>query len=284
MPDHVSWSQLETLSTCGERYRLRYLGEKVPQTPKGFFIGGNAVHASIEEAENSGLFMDPGAFERGGDVWLFFITDLNKRVLDAGGDEAVEWGGRKTKEFPEGEDRRWWEFNGPAMLRRYCLLRQEDEAEGLGKPETEVRVRMPREDAPGFLAYIDQLYPDRVRDYKTGKPSSAPPLQLALYEWMLRNLGHPERHIGEYVYLRPADAAGRVYQVDLDAWVGLVPTLVAQMDQTLQLGKFTFSPGMQCGWCDVAPSCEVGRRLKDSGHGLGGPQAPDQGQAVGTSV
>lgn len=285
MRNHVSWSQLETLSDCGEKYRQRYILKETERTPKGFFIGGGALHTAIEESENTGAWADPESFERGGDIWLFFLAELNRLTLDAGGDDAVEWGGRKSKDFPKGEDRRWWEFNGPAMLRRYSALRRADEAAGLGRPSTEVKVTAPRETGIPVLGYIDQLFPDRVRDFKTGKPgASGPPFQLALYEWSLREGGHEPRSIGEYVFLRAQDAERRVYRVDLDVWVPLVPTLLEQMEGQLERGIFTYSPGRHCTWCDVAARCEVGRRLTGVGDELGGPEATDAQQAAGPRV
>lgn len=279
MRSYISWSQLDTLQDCGEKYRQRYvLPQPAERVPKGFFIGGNAVHAAIEEAESTGQWANTEALEPGGDIHLFFMADLAQRTLEAGGDEAVEWGGRKSREFPGGEDQSWWKFNGPAMLRRYASDRRSDQDKGLGVPETEVKVSARRGDGKSVLGYIDQLFPDRVRDYKTGSWSgaAAPPLQLALYEWVLRESDHEPRHIGEYVYLRQADATRRVYQVDLDVWVPLVPMLLDQMEQTLAGEVFTYSPGRHCIWCDVAPGCEVGRRLGgNDGNGLGGPQAAD---------
>src|SRR5260370_1399775 len=47
---HLSWSQLQTLSDCGEKYRLSYVVD-VPRAPQGPLIAGRAIHATIEWAE-----------------------------------------------------------------------------------------------------------------------------------------------------------------------------------------------------------------------------------------
>jgi len=44
---HLSYSQLETFLSCGEKYRLsRIVG--VPEEPAWYLIGGSAVHEATE--------------------------------------------------------------------------------------------------------------------------------------------------------------------------------------------------------------------------------------------
>lgn len=44
---YVSYSQLETLLSCGEKYRLTKIVQ-VPEQPAWYLIGGSAVHAATE--------------------------------------------------------------------------------------------------------------------------------------------------------------------------------------------------------------------------------------------
>lgn len=101
---HLSWSQLQTLSDCGERFRLRYV-EQVPEAPQGALIAGRAIHAAIEWAETTNeigrpldlLFADrPGAspFPFGG-LGVKFGALFDEAVRDEGGPDVVRWGGKK---------------------------------------------------------------------------------------------------------------------------------------------------------------------------------------------
>jgi hypothetical protein len=55
---HLSYSQLETFLSCGEKYRLsRIVG--VPEEPAWYLIGGSAVHEATE-AYDRALFEAEG--------------------------------------------------------------------------------------------------------------------------------------------------------------------------------------------------------------------------------
>ena len=263
-PSYLSWSQVETLAGCGRKYELRYV-EKMGSVEKGYFIGGNAIHTTIAESEGAGWWGNPELFAHDGEAVAFFRNEVARLVAKAGGAAKVEWGGRKTKEFPEGENQDWWNYQGAQMLRRYSSLRQEDNAKGREAPKTEVQVKFTH-DGQLVLGYIDQLFnsgriDDRVRDYKTGaKYSPDTPLQLALYGYAVRQTLGVEVRWGEFIYLRSTD--GRlVYEVDLTEWYDLIPILLEEAQVELERGVFTHRPGWQCKTCDVAPFCEVGRRL-----------------------
>lgn len=44
---HLSYSQVETLLSCGEKYRLTKIVQ-VPEQPAWYLIGGSAVHTATE--------------------------------------------------------------------------------------------------------------------------------------------------------------------------------------------------------------------------------------------
>lgn len=44
---HLSYSQVDTLLACGEKYRLTRI-EGIEEQPAWFFIGGSGVHAATE--------------------------------------------------------------------------------------------------------------------------------------------------------------------------------------------------------------------------------------------
>lgn len=108
---HLSWSQLQTLADCGEKFRLSYVVQ-VPRAPQGPLIAGRAIHAAIEWAEtphegSSILVPDGppinGLFESNRELSRMFAPTLGLRfvdlfdddVADEGGADVIRWGGRK---------------------------------------------------------------------------------------------------------------------------------------------------------------------------------------------
>lgn len=257
----LSWSQYRSLMLgCGKQYELERLVQVSPKA-KGYFIGGRAVHATIEESEATGWWGSVDTFAPNGVGWRYFRDQLDSEVAEHG-EENIDWGGRKTKDFPGGEDVAWWHFNGGSMLRRYAALRREDvEKRLLPQPTVEVELVVTLPSGRIIKGYIDQLFPDRSRDYKTGRSYKVSDLglQLATYEYGLRQLGHEPRTLGEYIFLRSSD--GRILgQVNLDRWVRHVEVLFEQMERRLEAHDFAYAPSMQnCGTCGVLEFCEIGR-------------------------
>lgn len=105
---HLSWSQLQTLSDCGERFRLRYV-EQVPEAPQGALIAGRAIHAAIEWAETretdkfpdyapiDDLIHEPPTLQAAFLRLLRenFLRLFDESVEEAGGTDAIRWAGRK---------------------------------------------------------------------------------------------------------------------------------------------------------------------------------------------
>lgn len=267
LPGYLSWSQLDSFAGCGRKYELSYL-EKVPKGPRGYFIGGHAVHETIQESESAGWWADVARFQKGGEAETFFHLTFEKELSEASAD--LLWGGRKSKAHPDGENAAWWHSNGPSMLRRYSSLRREDETKGYGRPETELKVSFAGPGGKQVLGYIDQLFPPmahqvgasegRVRDYKTGSSTPPTPLQLALYGKAVRETMDMDVRWGEFVKLRSND--GRLaHEVDLYPWYPVLDKLMTEWDEAIRSGVYLHRPGFLCGTCDVGAYCDVGRLL-----------------------
>lgn len=51
-PDYLSFSQLTTYLSCGEKYRLtRIVG--VEEDPAWYFVGGSAVHSAADAIDHA---------------------------------------------------------------------------------------------------------------------------------------------------------------------------------------------------------------------------------------
>lgn len=265
---YLSWSQVSSYQTCGEAYRLRYF-EHAPSEPSGAAIAGASIHEVIAEAE-AAFWWQEGFADQLREV---FVRTFVRRVTEAGGELACRWGGRKSRDYPNGEDFRWWLFNGPLMLNRYAQVRAADEDAGsqVLLPNVERKVsaflRVPQRPEPILLiGYLDQLVLVNadgeavVRDWKSGRWSE--PLQLAVYAWMLANQEAPLTVTrGELVKLRqPLEKTVEAY--DLTQWTDLVPRLALDTIRGIEAGVFPIRPSMLCPSCSVREHCPWGSTLE----------------------
>lgn len=277
-PSYLSWSQFDSFVSCGMKYKLSYV-DRVPRAPKGYFIGGHAIHATIQEAENRGWWAIGEPWQNGGEALEYFheLFDSELARESGKGEGEVSWGGRKTKEFPEGENADWWHATGPMMLRRYASLRREDDQSGFPMPNVEAKVILtPEGIGKPLIGYIDALFPPNglgavltevgrfpglVRDYKTSSTYTPDhPLQLAIYGRAWHQLTGDLITRGQFIYLRAGD--GRlVYEVDLSDWYPVLDLLMAEWRVAMEKEQYIHQPSWRCKSCDVAAYCEVGKLL-----------------------
>lgn len=262
---HLSWSRISTWRRCGEQYRLRYI-EQVPPEPSGAMIGGSAVHATIAEAEEREWWRDSALWSEDGVAIAWFLADLDRRLAEAG--DGVRWGGRKTREFPGGEDRTWWERSGPMMLRRYAALRRDLAEEGWGLVEggAEMQVTVPLDDLPPLLGFVDAFLAHAsgepvILDWKTGQVGRADVMQLATYAWLIARARGITVERGALVYLRATDRARQMQQVDLRPLVPHVEETVRAAARGIAEGIWVPNPGPMCVACSVRAGCWYGATL-----------------------
>lgn len=266
MDDHLSWSRIQTWLQCGERYRLRYV-EGVPASPHGALIGGSAVHATIARSEELRWWEHEEPWTDGGEATAHYLAELARRIEEAG---EVRWGGRKTREFPNGEDRTWWERTGPMMLRRYAALRRDMDADGWGLVDggAEMQVTVPLGDGvPPLLGYVDAFLAHRsgepiVLDWKTGQVGGGDVMQLAIYAWLIGRGRGIEVDVGTFVYLRTPARDRQVQRVDVRTIVPHVEEAVLAAHRGIQVGAFVARPGPFCRTCPVREACWYGRTLE----------------------
>lgn len=268
-PAHVSWSQIRTFNSCQKRYELRYVEGIIPQK-SGAMLAGIAMHQAIAEAEEMGVPQawagadSPERKELADRLGAVFRGLLREAIADTG---EVRWGGRKRREFPDGEDERWWGSQGPVMLRRWLAARRDDLEEGYHLWEAGAEKHLVA-DADGVTVrmVVDCVLlvtPDGdlvPRDWKTGSwPAS--PLQLAFYaEGISQAMGvSPWR--GEIGDLRKPE--GRIVKsYDLRALIPLVAPTVAAFVKARAVGAFLINPGQLCASCEVRQHCPWGATLE----------------------
>ena len=255
--DHLSHSQVSTYISCGEKYRLRYVERRTP-TPQGAFLGGIAVHETIEEAANTGLWSEPEAFEEGGTLHLYFMEKFTELITEAGGSDVVRWGGRKSKTFPNGEDLDWWLQFGPGMLRRYHEVKLADVEEGWEVMGAEIEASFYLDSGTRVVARMDEVLSKsdgaiKVRDYKTGQSRPEERIQLGLYAQACKVTLGIMPTMGELCYLKKAGTA--VVDFDAGGWVPTVMRWMELAEDGLRKDVFVAHPSSFCMSCNVQEGC-----------------------------
>lgn len=266
--EHLSYSRLSTYASCGKKYDLQY-NQETERTPQGAFIGGICVHDAIEQAEVRGWVLDPENFADEGQACSYFRERFRHECNEAGGIEAIRWGGRKSKAYPQGHDFDWWQAFGPGMLRRFHKLRLSDEEAGMKLHpvygvERKVNATLPS--GTMLTTRLDALVmvtPDGeagIRDYKTGQPWAGARYQNTIYAWaVLETLGIPVAW-GELVYLAGVSENAIRFPISEQA-IATAMSWLAAAEDGIRKEVYVPNPGSFCSSCSVLGSCEFGQEV-----------------------
>ncbi len=224
-PPYLSHSQVETLTDCGEKYRLgRVVG--VPEAPAFWNVGGRAVHAAAE-------YFERGRFNGATPTILDTIEEFHRVFEHELVEAETAWisdnRDRLGADVPwrvaaRGvEDDAWWREHGPGMVRAYVLQSEDDQTELAatpdGQPAVEVEFLVTIAGVP-FKGFIDQVRRlpakrDRLilRDLKAGKRTPTSTTQLGEYGVALSEVWSGVdygRLAGEYYMARTAKTTARI--------------------------------------------------------------------------
>lgn len=248
--DHLSYSALNDLLSCGKKLELnRLVG--APKRAAMWLAGGLAVHAVTEEFDRSqaeGRRFDPAAcWDR---EFNAAITRLKEQDPDIAG-----W--RQKESVTE------WMTVGPQLCVAYFRWRKETGWALWRTPGGELAVEL---DTAGMLPgcpveikqFVDRVFvlptgqPFLV-DLKTGSRQPENSLQFGTYRAGIE---------AKYGVVVPSGAAfmnrkgklGRVH--DLAIYTpDYMGALFAKADQQIKQGLLTANPGGHCFYCDVSSSC-----------------------------
>ena len=182
---HVSYSGLTSYLDCGERFRLERV-KNIQGEPGYWLAGGTAVHTATEWLDlllAQGRDMETAHLKAQKEFVGAFNRELNRH-------ESWKSAGRKTKEWPNGEDKDWWHKNGPAFVTNYARWRAANINLSLwmheDKPGIEVATEFELEGGISVKAVIDRVFvtPEGqavIVDIKTGTRKPPSSLQLGLY-------------------------------------------------------------------------------------------------------
>lgn len=256
-PPHLSFSALNTLTSCGERYRLER-GLRLSGPPSWAMVGGSAVHSASEEIDHE--FGNSHVW----DLATLFESHLEKAVVnqEERGDytrDEFKSTGRASKDWPNKENRDWWMHHGPLFVQNWVTWREAspwDLFTHNGTPGIELAINITLGGKPNVM-YVDRLFvlPSGeliVVDLKTGarKP---PPFQLGQYKVGIEEALDVPVAWGAYWNARtnstsPAEDLSRFDREWLDElyWRG---------NEIITQGLFIGNSDMQCDWCSVNRYC-----------------------------
>lgn len=260
-PSILSHSRIETWNTCGEKFRLTYI-ENAPRQAQGSLIGGKAIHTTIEHAEQATL-------RDLRQLTSMFRATFDEEMQFAGGPEKVRWGGRKSKDYPQGENWKWWNDKGEVMLGHYLDTRTEDESQGLVLKSSEEHVLATLKSGQAFQGYLDAFLVSsdgepRIRDYKSGQPGRSNGIQLALYAWAWHQITGTTVEQGEFIYLRTADPEKRRELVDLRPLIPIAQDMAEGAQRGIAAEIYVMKPDKSfCKACTVRKSCSYGVTLEE---------------------
>lgn len=283
-PIGLSYSQLSTYGQCPKKFELKYRDPDAKAKERGLGSGtaGSAVHDTLEVSEYAGWFTleREDALDRLQAEFLRnFKTRLTKEMERVNGDESrIYWGGRKSREWPDGETADWWRVNQRVFFRRYLQIRERDVSEGVllvrdeegNLPWIERRVSTLLDvggDEPILITgmvdvtmYTAATGEPILRDWKTGR-SQPDPFQLAVYSWLMREVGAITASLGEMAWLRGASMETLLKQHELDATVALIPDAFRNLYHGIASGFFPWIHNDMCPWCTVRDGCPYGATL-----------------------
>lgn len=264
---YLSYSSLSTYLRCGESYRLSRI-EHVPEAPAYWLPGGTGVHYGCEVFDR--------AYEAGEDYSeavkqgiQAFHDSFSKAVqeLDEQRD-GQEWraGGRRTKQWPNGEDAAFWRQDGPVQVANYADWRRAHSALHIWTPpgeEETLAIELPFSSdlGSGVLThgYIDRIFINEasleliVVDLKSGQRTPADPTQLALYATGVELTYGVRPRYGAYYMTRKAELAG---EADLSRFdKDLLGLWLRMAKEGIENQQFLPRISSECGTCSVQNYC-----------------------------
>ena len=255
-PAHLSFSAIEDYTSCPEKYRLRR-EMKVPREGGWAGVGGGAFHTVTERLDLIDLGVPVEGPTEFAEVLEEEIADRLRRAPESP-PETWRASGRKSKDWPDKENKEWWLANGPGMVNRYrAWLKQVPWVVHVrdGEPAVEIKVTESFGGHP-FVGYVDRVMEHMptgtlaVMDLKTGSREPSVHTQLDFYADALRRLGF-DIEFGFYYMARAGEMTVPVRPNDSDR----LHYLAGQALHGIREKVFPPSPGMLCTSCDVRNYC-----------------------------
>lgn len=208
---HLSASQLSSFTGCGHRFYLERVvppEDREPPMPAWALIGGRAIHRTFDDVVVEGLKGNPRL------AAALFRAHFAEEIIDQLEVEPdmSKWraSGRKSKAWPDKENRAWWEEAGRSQSEKFATIYDSPFLpgrvivdNGVALVEVGFTVDIGPNPIKGWIDAVMEM-PDGAiipRDYKSGaKPSDGN--QLATYAHAMHELYGVLPETGEYLMTR----------------------------------------------------------------------------------
>lgn len=259
-----SVSQLTSLSSCGEQYRLQRVA-KVPQRPAAWFLQGSSCHLAIEEWEKD---RDRSLVELE-ELYVDSYIEAANRLVEEWPDEGHWMTGGARKGFDdleERQDRGWLQ-----VLSYIEWGRSEEHLWKVIDTEREFITMFGEIPVRGFIDHIVEWADGSIepRDIKSGTKTPASAIQLDTYGIAVERA--MDIKIGGAAFVKLANPAGRTKKtrstqylpVDLEQESAYCnPAFLDQLyrdaDRMIRAGTFLPNPTEGCERvCGVQQWCRI---------------------------
>lgn len=291
-PTSLSYSQLSTFGQCPRKYQLSYLDPvaRDAQLELGSGLAGSAVHSVIELSETNGWYSHDRdtALSWMEMEFLKLFSKAVREAIDRVGEDGIYWGGKASREWPDGEVYEWWLKNQRAFFTKYLRIRDNDSKEGLrilinedGKlpwVERRVGVHIDVDGTPRLITgmvdvvmYANADGEAVIRDWKTGR-RQPDPFQLGVYAWLINRVseGKVQVNVGEMAWLRGASMETLLKRHDISVWLPVIEDqfrgLALDIEDRHRTGRWTPNKNDLCSWCTVRLFCPIGVALESAKH------------------
>ena len=249
---HRSISQLNSLSDCGERYRLERTVPGLPVRPAAWTVVGTAAHTAYEVWEKTDRVMDLSELffqhyteeiavqqTRQPDAKLWVKTP-NVKTVERDIDLRLEHGVKQMR-----------------ALQEHCEQSEWRVAEIGGKKAIEVPLEVTFGDVL-VLGHVDVVleWPDgklSARDWKTGHKKGTKNRQLGFYKLGLNEKYGLDIRFGDFFFTKLGDSGG---YVDLSRYTrDYLHDQFTKLNRIIEEGLYLANPGEHCDLCTVKFWC-----------------------------
>ncbi len=277
----LSWSQIETLLSCGEKYRLSRVLH-APRIPAWWFIGGSLVHELTEHVDFARY--DYGHLLSDEELKAVTAEKLARLILEADEDEPdrSRWDGQGSATKPTGET--WWREQAPPMVDGWSawlegsgmeIMRRPSPISGCrecpnwspqvtaccGAHQDRLAIELDMSaDIEGVRvrAIADRILLDRGNpvtvDIKTGSRKPITPFQLALQALLVEATEGVRVDWGMFFMTRKGEPTP---PMDLRPAKGYLTRMLADAREIIDRGLFIPQVTDMCRMCGVRRFCRL---------------------------
>ena len=222
-------------------------------------------------------------------IWDTAFLEAIGETEAKSGTNPVDWrvSGRATKQWPDKENKAWWDVNGKEMFYNFITNWQESGFQVWVAPDGVPGIEI------GFNSYFGNVlikaYADCVAtrgdefaviDFKTGKYTPDSSMQLGIYASLIE-MQFGKRPNAGYYYSAREGVFKEAYGID--RWtIPVLTNLFEKFEFAVQNEVFLPNVGMSCGTCGVRDYCyAVGGHMSEFYDKLSNPL---EGESDGSST